>query len=102
MARSSQEVTDRFYNLVAVSEAADVRLPGRAKTPTPAARVRVLRTDNAADIRLDAVSENCVFYISPMYEFSHSLGQTRSFGFVGSMSGLPETGHERHRRGHSA
>jgi hypothetical protein len=22
---------------------------------------------------LDAMSENCVFYISPMYEFSHSL-----------------------------
>ena len=29
-------------------------------------------------------------------------GQTRSFGFVGSMSGLPETGHERHRRGGAA
>ena len=28
--------------------------------------------------------------------------QTRSFGFVGSMSGLPETGHERHRRGGAA
>ena len=37
-------------------------------------KLRVLRTDNAADIRLDAMSENCVFYISPMYEFSHSLG----------------------------
>jgi len=36
-------------------------------------KLRVLRTDNAADIRLDAMSENCVFYISPMYEFSHSL-----------------------------
>jgi hypothetical protein len=23
-----------------------------------------------------------------------ALGQTRSFGFVGSMSGLPETGHD--------
>jgi hypothetical protein len=39
-----------------------------------------LRTDNAADIRLDAMSENCVFYISPMYEFSHSLGQNRTLG----------------------
>jgi hypothetical protein len=26
-------------------------------------------------------------------EFSHGLGQIRSFGFVGSMSGLPESGH---------
>src|SRR6202162_1259583 len=35
--------------------------------------LRVRRTDNAADIRLDAILENCIFYISPMYEFSHSL-----------------------------
>jgi hypothetical protein len=34
-----------------------------------------MRTDNAADIRLDAMLENCIFYISPVYEFSHSLGQ---------------------------
>jgi hypothetical protein len=40
--------------------------------------LRVLRTDNAADIRLDAMSENCVFYISPMYEFSHSLDPKRT------------------------
>jgi hypothetical protein len=33
-----------------------------------------MRTDNAVDIRLDAMLENCIFYISPMYEFSHSLG----------------------------
>ena len=58
---------------------------GRVKTPTPAARIeaswrnlRVMRTDNAAGIRLDAVLENCIFYISPMYEFSHSLGQKRT------------------------
>jgi len=41
-------------------------------------KLRVLRTDNAADIRLDAMSENCVFYISPMYEFSHSLDPTET------------------------
>src|SRR5450759_5258319 len=34
-----------------------------------------MRTDNAADIRLDAMLENCIFYIFRMYEFSHSLGQ---------------------------
>jgi hypothetical protein len=27
-----------------------------------------------------------------LLEFSHGLGQTRSFGFVGSMSGLHESG----------
>jgi hypothetical protein len=37
--------------------------------------------------------ENCFFYISWMYEFLHRLGQIRSFGDVGSMSGLPEGGH---------
>jgi hypothetical protein len=37
--------------------------------------------------------ENCFFYISWMYEFLHRLGQIRSFGDVGSMSGLPESGH---------
>jgi hypothetical protein len=34
-----------------------------------------MRTDNAADIRLVATLENSIFYISRMYEFSHSLGQ---------------------------
>jgi hypothetical protein len=32
-----------------------------------------MRADDAADIRLDAASENFIFYISPMYDFSHSL-----------------------------
>ena len=36
-------------------------------------KLRIMTTDNAADIRLDAMLENCIFYISPMYEFSHSL-----------------------------
>jgi hypothetical protein len=35
--------------------------------------LRIIRTDDAADIRFDAASENCIFYISPMYEFSHAL-----------------------------
>src|SRR5450830_339536 len=38
-------------------------------------KLRDMRTDNAADIRLNAMLGNCIFYISPMYEFSHSLGQ---------------------------
>jgi hypothetical protein len=37
-------------------------------------KLRDMRTDNAADIRLNAMLGNCIFYISPMYEFSHSLG----------------------------
>jgi hypothetical protein len=39
-------------------------------------KLRDMRTDNAADIRLNAMLGNCIFYISPMYEFSHSLGQS--------------------------
>jgi hypothetical protein len=41
-------------------------------------KFRIMRTDNAADIRLDAMLENYIFYISRMYEFSHSLGQKRT------------------------
>ncbi len=30
-------------------------------------------------MRLGTVLENCIFYISPMYEFSHSLGHKATF-----------------------
>jgi len=36
-----------------------------------------MRTDMLRTYGLDAMLENCIFYISPMYEFSHSLGQNR-------------------------
>ena len=39
-----------------------------------------MRTDNAADMRLNAMLGNCIFYISPMYEFSHSLDPKQSSG----------------------
>ena len=32
------------------------------------------------------------FYILRMYEFSHRVGQTRSFGNAASMSGSPQSG----------
>ena len=40
-------------------------------------KLRVMRIDDSADMRLDAVLENCIFYIFQMYEFLHSLGQNR-------------------------
>src|SRR5664280_3931759 len=43
-----------------------------------------MRTDNAADIRLNAMLGNCIFYISPMYEFSHSMDPKRTFGVEGA------------------
>jgi len=39
-------------------------------------KLRVTRIDDSADMRLDAVLENCIFYILPTYEFLHSLGQS--------------------------
>ena len=42
---------------------------------------------------LDILLENCIFYISRMYEFLHRLGQLRRFHDVRDMSGLPESGH---------
>jgi len=31
-----------------------------------------METDNVSDMPLDAILENCIFYILQMYEFSHS------------------------------
>ena len=42
-------------------------------------KLRNMRTDDAADIRFYAASENCIFYNSPMYEFSHSLDPKRRY-----------------------
>src|SRR5262249_44170154 len=36
------------------------------------ARLRMMKLNHSAQIRLDTVSENCIFYISTTYEFSHS------------------------------
>ena len=37
--------------------------------------LRIMTLNHAAQIRLDTVFENCIFYISSMYEFLHSQGQ---------------------------
>ena len=36
-------------------------------------KLHIMRTNDAADIRFHASSENCIFYISPISDFSHSL-----------------------------
>jgi hypothetical protein len=56
-------------------------------------KLRIMESNRAARAMCDTLLENCIFHISPMYEFLHSQGQTRPFGDVGSMSGLPESGH---------
>jgi hypothetical protein len=37
----------------------------------------------------DTSLENCIFYISQLYEFSHRLGQTRPSGDVRCTTALP-------------
>jgi hypothetical protein len=60
-----------------------------------------MRTDNAADIRLDAMLENCIFYISPVYELSHSLGViTENSHYEQMFSGVPPATDIRQRGWH--
>jgi hypothetical protein len=39
--------------------------------------LRIMKLNHPAQIRRDTVLENCIFYISPMYEFLYSQGQDR-------------------------
>jgi hypothetical protein len=54
------------------------------KTPAPAAgrniskKLRIMESNDAARATFDALLENCIFYISPMYEFLHSQGAKRT------------------------
>src|SRR6516225_10428174 len=56
-------------------------------------KLRTMESKRAPRTVFDTLLENCIFYISQLYEFSHRLGQYQSFGDVRSMSGLPESGH---------
>ena len=51
-----------------------------------------MRTDDFADMRLDAVLENCIFYIFPMYEFLHSLDPQRSSASIACCSSEADFG----------
>jgi hypothetical protein len=55
-------------------------------------KLRTMESNRAPRTMYYTLLENCIFYISQLYEFSHRLGQTRSFDDVGSVSGLPESG----------
>ena len=39
-------------------------------------KLGIMKPNHPAHIRLNTVLENCIFYISTMYEFSHRVGQT--------------------------
>jgi hypothetical protein len=38
-------------------------------------KLGIMKPNHPAQIRLNTVLENCIFYISTMYEFSHRVGQ---------------------------
>jgi hypothetical protein len=55
-------------------------------------KLRIMESNDAARAMFDTLLENCIFYISPMYEFLHSQGQIRSFRDVRLNVRLPEMG----------
>src|SRR2546430_7493084 len=40
-------------------------------------KLRTMESNRAARTMFDTLLENCIFYISQLYEFSHRLGQQR-------------------------
>ena len=50
-------------------------------------KLRIMESNRTGHVEIDALLENCIFYISPMYEFSHSLGRRED----ASRSSLPDT-----------
>jgi hypothetical protein len=69
---------------------------GRAKTSAVAPHIEIIPeqlhlwgSNHTAHARFDALLENCVFYISRMYEFLHSQGHSRHFGDVRDESAHP-------------
>jgi hypothetical protein len=51
---------------------------GRATRRNISEQLHLWESNHTAQATFDALPENCVFYISRMYEFLHRLGQTRS------------------------
>src|SRR6516162_2793651 len=43
-------------------------------------KLRIMESNRAARTMFNTLSENCIFYISQLYEFSHRLGQERRIG----------------------
>jgi hypothetical protein len=66
---------------------------GCAKTPAPAAHVetsqRNCAPNRAPRTMFDTLLENCIFYVSQLYEFSHRLGHSRHSRHPG-LSGSPQ------------
>jgi hypothetical protein len=54
-------------------------------------KLRTMESNRTARTMFDTLPENCIFYISPMYEFSHGLGQSATSRFVRAESVLAST-----------
>ena len=48
-----------------------------------------MESNRAPRTMFDTLLENCIFYISQLYEFSHRLGQKRTPPVHQAMSALP-------------
>jgi hypothetical protein len=62
---------------------------GRATRRNISEQLHLWESNHTAQATFDALPENCVFYISRMYEFLHRLGQTRPSRDVRCMTALP-------------
>src|SRR5207245_1439025 len=61
---------------VGIEELANVRDGFRARRNI-SRKLRTVESNLAARTMFDTLSENCIFYISQLYEFSHRLGHSR-------------------------
>src|SRR5207249_1875519 len=63
-------------------------------------KLRIMESNDAARAMFDVLLENCIFYISPMYEFLHSQGQSRRSNTSDESAGWrPNFGAAANRRG---
>jgi hypothetical protein len=71
---------------------------GRAKTSAVAPHIEIIpeqlhlwESNHTEHAKFDALLENCVFYISRMYEFLHSQGHSATFTDVRYTAGFGGT-----------
>ena len=52
-------------------------------------KLRIMESNRAARTMFNTLSENCIFYISQLYEFSHRLGHKQTWHLAWALSALP-------------
>src|SRR5260370_9572243 len=62
---------------------------GRATRRNISEQLHLWESNHTAQATVDALPENCVFYISRMYEFLHRLGQSRRSNTSDEFAGCP-------------